>query len=87
MKKNYILLVLTFLFLPGKYAFSQVHADNALSKPEISGFIDTLRSTLKRHYIFPEPAARMDSYLKTKLLKGGYYKICNPSRSPYAYRL
>ncbi|NQX39242.1 N-terminal domain of Peptidase_S41 [Pedobacter steynii] len=80
MKKTCIFLLLALFVLPGKYAFSQVKSDNALSKLQIRSLIDTLRSTLKRHYIFPEQATRMDSYLKTKLLKGGYYKIPDPGK-------
>ena len=83
MKKNYILLLLPFFFLSGKHAFSQVQSDHALSKLQISALIDTLRSTLKRHYILPDQATRMDSYLKTKLLKGGYYKITDPGKLAY----
>lgn len=83
MKKTYIFLLLALFVLPGKYAFSQVQSDHALSKLQIKGLIDTLRSTLKRHYILPEQAALMDSYLKTKLLKGGYYKITDPGKLAY----
>ncbi|WP_342331779.1 S41 family peptidase [Pedobacter sp. FW305-3-2-15-E-R2A2] len=80
MKKAYTLLLLALFFLPVKDAFSQVKPDHTLSKLEIRGLIDTLRSTLKRHYILPEQAARMDSYLKAKLLKGGYDKLTDPGK-------
>lgn len=35
---------------------------------------------MKRHYILPDQAARMDSYLKSKLLKGGYDKLTDPGK-------
>lgn len=80
MKKTCILLLLPLFFLPGTYAFSQVQSDSTLSKLQIVTLIDTLRSALKRYYVLPYEATRMDGYLKTKSLKGGYNKITDPGK-------